>query len=76
MGNLHFVYAFFGHDRHTNRHTYISHEISIEHPSVGLASLAQLLILLDKTWNKLISEHVHHPEMQNMPIGVTRVVAI
>ena len=30
----------FGHDRHTDRH--ISREISIEHPSVGLTSLAQL----------------------------------
>ena len=29
------------HDRHLN--IYISREISIEHPSVGLASLAQLL---------------------------------
>ena len=29
-------------DRHTYRHIYISREISIEHPSVGLASLAQL----------------------------------
>ena len=28
-----------GHDRHTYRHT----EISIEHPSVGLTSLAQLV---------------------------------
>ena len=27
---------------------YISHEISIEHPSVGLASLAQLMICLIK----------------------------
>ena len=34
----------FGHDRHTNRHTerHISRKISIEHPSVGLASFAQL----------------------------------
>ena len=32
-------------DRHTDIHTdmYISHKISIEHLSVGLASLAQLL---------------------------------
>ena len=29
----------FGHDRHTD--IYMSSEISIEHPSVGLASLAQ-----------------------------------
>ena len=31
-------------DRHTDSiYIYISHEISIEHPSVGLASLAQLV---------------------------------
>ena len=30
-------------DRHTTYRQYISPEISIEHPSVGLASLAQLL---------------------------------
>ena len=35
------AYAFFGHDRHTD--IYISREISIEHPNVGLASLAQLV---------------------------------
>ena len=29
-------------DRHTDIHIYILREISIEHPSVGLASLAQL----------------------------------
>ena len=29
--------------RHTYIYTYISREISIEHPSVGLASLAQLV---------------------------------
>ena len=35
-------------DRHTptyRQHTYISREISIEHPSVGLASLAQLPVM-------------------------------
>ena len=34
-----FRLRFLDHDRHT--HIYISREISIEHPSVGLASLAQ-----------------------------------
>ena len=29
-------------DKHTDRPTHISREISIEHPSVGLSSLAQL----------------------------------
>ena len=39
---------YFGHNRHTDeRHIiYISREIWIEHPSVGLASLAQLLLLV------------------------------
>ena len=38
------AYAFLDHDRHTDIYIYkyISREISIEHPSVGLASLAQL----------------------------------
>ena len=38
-----FRLRFLDHDRHTDRRTdiYISREISIEHPSVGLASLAQ-----------------------------------
>ena len=41
------AYAFLDHDRHTDIYIYkyISREISIEHPSVGLASLAQLPIL-------------------------------
>ena len=40
FGPLDSAYAFLGHDRHTL--IYLSREISIEHPSVGLASLAQL----------------------------------
>ena len=42
------AYEFF--DRHTDRltHIYVSREISIEHPSVGLASLAQLAALTTK----------------------------
>ena len=37
------------HTRHTDIYTYvyISREISIEHPSVGLASLAQLALPLN-----------------------------
>ena len=42
----------FGHDRHTDRHT---REISIEHPSVGLASLAQLL----EQWFPLHGKQAH-----------------
>ena len=36
-------------------HKYISREISIEHPSVGLASLAQLL----EKWFPLWGERAH-----------------
>ena len=40
-----FCLRILGHDRHTDNiyiYIYISHEISIEHHSVGLTSLAQL----------------------------------
>ena len=46
-----FRLRFLDHDRHTYIHTYrptyiyISREISIEHPSVGLASLAQQMLV-------------------------------
>ena len=40
------AYAFFAYGGHTNRH--ISREISIEHLSVGLALLAQLLLKVDE----------------------------
>ena len=41
-------------DRHTDNIIYISREISIEHPSVGLASLAQL-----EKWFPLQGERGH-----------------
>ena len=40
-------------DRHTYIYTYISCEISIEHPSVGLASLAQLFAPLENNTSLL-----------------------
>ena len=40
--HTHFRLRILGHDRHTDIYIYISREISIEHHSVGLASLAQL----------------------------------
>ena len=56
-------------DRHTDI-LYISPEISIEHPSVGLASLAQLLTtanvrkyeLIAKVWFKFFfhKHNIHH----------------
>ena len=48
-----FRLCFLDHDRHTYRHT---REISIEHPSVGLASLAQLVL---EKWFPLQDERAH-----------------
>ena len=50
-----FRLRFLDRDRHTYRHTYIYREISIEHPSVGLASLTQLL----EKWFPLWGERAH-----------------
>ena len=44
---------------------YISREISIEHPSVGLASLAQLENSSHLLESKLIPKSMSHEQIQN-----------
>ena len=60
-------------DRHIYIPTYISREISIEHPSVGLASLAQKLYILyhcSMSFSVSILVHMSHINMLYIPFNV------